>query len=150
MAELHPDKHHGKAMPDQDALRQQASQVTQSYQILKQAPSRATHLLHLLGRVENESLEEASLRELLGGTSSSSTQTNLLLQVMEIREVIEEASNDDDLKPLLEENNQRMDDICDQLGNAFDAQDLDRALELTVMLQYFHRIDETIREKMEH
>lgn len=144
MADLHPDKHHGKPLEEQEALGQQATQVTQSYQILQQATTRASHMLQLMGRVDG-SMDESSMRELLGGAQGNM----LLMEVMEIREAIEEANTDDELAPFLEENKGRMDSVCDNLASAFAEQDLDSALELTVKLQYYNRIDETIREKMD-
>ena len=146
MADLHPDKHHGKPPEEQQSLAQRATLVTQSYQILQQDSTRATHMLQLLGKVE-DTFDESSLQELLGSSPASSM---LLMQVMDVREAIEEAgSNQQELQQLLEENNSRIRDVCDQLAPAFESQDLDKALELTVVLQYYSRIEETIRNSME-
>ncbi|CAB9522614.1 Co-chaperone [Seminavis robusta] len=146
MAQFHPDKHHGKPLAEQQALSEQATLVTRSYQILQQDSTRATHMLQLLGKVE-DTFDESSLQELLGSSPASSM---LLMQVMEIREAIEEAGSDQaKLQSLSEENNTRMQEVGEELAQAFDAQDLDKAVELTIMLQYYSRIEETIRDNME-
>jgi molecular chaperone HscB len=144
MAQLHPDKHHGKPRHVQEALLLQATNVTQSYQLLLKSTTRATHLLQLLGKV-GDTFDESSLGELAGQAGNT-----LLVQVMEIREAIEEAGADQEaLKALLKENNQRMQNVYDQLTSAFEAQHLDKAVELTVTLQYYNRIDQTIRRSLE-
>ena len=177
MAVLHPDKHHSKAPNEQEDLRQQASQVTQAYQIIKDIPARATHLLQLLGRIDADAvddnnkkedasattskriagMEDSTLHDLLG-ESSKQTSMMLLMEVMELREAIEEANGDEALQELLDDNKARMDDVYKELTHAFSTSnkdgtartpDLDRALECTVMMQYYNRIDETIREKMD-
>lgn len=179
MTTLHPDKHHGKPPEEQEYLLEQASQVTQSYQLLKDIPTRATHLLQLLGRVNGDTkqcdskkdtntivlIEESSLRDIIGEQQSML----VLMEIMELREAIDEAETDAELKVLLDENTVRMDDFYQQLSKAFleyttattgagadagvhegDSEpNLDKALECTVMLQYYSRIDETIRDKME-
>ena len=143
MANLHPDKHYEKSPSEQEALREKASEVTQSYQILKAFPTRATHMLQLFGKVED--MDESSMKDLLDGS-----QGNLLLmEVMEIREEIDETDSEEGLKSLLEENTKKIEDVCNQLAGAFSTEDLDLALELTVKLQYYNRIDETIRAKMD-
>jgi molecular chaperone HscB len=145
MATLHPDKHHGKPRHVQEALSLQATNVNQSYQILQKSTTRATHLLQLLGKV-GETFDESSLRDVMGQQSGNT----LLMQVMEIREAIEEAGADQEaLKALQKENNQRIDNVCAQLASAFEAQQLDKAVELTVKLQYYNRIEETIRRSLE-
>lgn len=175
MAVLHPDKHHLKPPDEQEELRQQASQVTQAYQIVKDIPARATHMLQLLGRIESDAvddkndteddstskrtrgMEDSTLHDLLG-ESSQQTSMMLLMEVMELREAIEEATGDEALQELLEDNMARMDDVYQELTHTFSTKnkdgtartpDLDRALECTVMMQYYSRIDETIREKMD-
>lgn len=145
MANLHPDKHHTKPPSEQETLREKASVVTQSYQILKNSPTRATHMLQLFGKVEDT--DEASMRELFLGGSSQGQFNMLLMEVMEIREEIEETEDEGALQSLLEENITRMESVCNELADAFANQDLDSALELAVKLQYYNRIDETIREK---
>jgi DnaJ-domain-containing protein 1 len=63
--------------------------------------------------------------------------------------MIDDTDEEEELKSLLEKNSARMDSVCSQLAEAFAEQNLDLALELTVKLQYYNRIDETIREKMD-
>lgn len=144
MATLHPDKHHNKSLEEQESLQQQASQVIQSYQILKEAPTRATHMLQLVGKIDD--MDESTMKELLGGAQGNV----LLMEVMELREAIDEAgSSREELQPMLDNNTARMEQLGQQLAKAFQEDDWDQALELTVKLQYYNRIDETIRAKLD-
>ena len=144
MAQLHPDKNHDKPRHIQEALELQATNVTRSYQILQKPTTRATHLLQLLGKV-GDTFDESSLRDLMGQPGNV-----LLMQIMEIREAIEDAGADQKaLRNLLHENSHRIDDICVQLALAFEARRLDKAVELTVKLQYYNRIDEAIQTKLD-
>jgi hypothetical protein len=49
----------------------------------------------------------------------------------------------------MEANRQRMEKICEKLPKLFESNDLDEAYRLTATLQYLHRIDETLREKID-
>lgn len=137
MIDYHPDKHTAKSADDQEELEQQASAVTRAYQTLKQPHTRAVHLLDVVGHPT----EEAASGELVGG--------EFLMEIMEIREEIQATLGDEALRKLLHENQARIDETCVELAEAFDENDLDKALELTARLQYWNRIDETIREKMD-
>jgi len=136
---------------DEEEMRMLASQVTQAYDILKSPHSRATHLLHLMGKVSDTDGESIVLEE---GRTAKPT---LLMEIMEFREAIEDATTEEQLQSLREENAQQMQKVCQQLGTIFDGQkrqeeqyeneELDHALDLTIQLQYYYKIDQAIREK---
>jgi molecular chaperone HscB len=136
MKEYHPDKHSNKSPEDQNALEARASAVTRAYDTLKSPHSRSVHLLEVLGRP----LEEAVSGELVGN--------EFLMDVMELREDVDRTAPGS-LEPLLQENLVRVDETIQELVAAFAEESLDHALELTARLQYWNRIHETIREKME-
>jgi DnaJ-domain-containing protein 1 len=69
------------------------------------------------------------------------------MEIMDIREAIE-CANDKEIRRLLKENEERMDKVGRKLAEAFEVQDLDRALKLTAELQYWNRAQETLREKV--
>ncbi|KAL7467605.1 hypothetical protein ACHAXS_007864 [Conticribra weissflogii] len=69
---------------------------------------------------------------------------------MEIRENIENASTDEELRPLLDSCRSKRDDICDRLAEAFREERLDDARFLTAQLQYWNRIEETVLDKISH
>jgi molecular chaperone HscB len=131
----HPDKALSASSLEDSQF---ASLVTRAYDVLKQPHQRACHLLKLLGKP----MEETASGETLVGT-------DLLLNIMEIREQVDDCNCDDEcLQKLLDENEQRQRECIEQLTKAFALYDLDQALMLTAQLQYWNRIHETIRERM--
>ena len=70
------------------------------------------------------------------------------MEVMEIREEIEHASSDDELRPILKSCQEKQSDLCLELAEAFREERIDDAKALTATLQYWNRIEETILEKI--
>jgi Fe-S protein assembly co-chaperone HscB len=136
MKEFHPDKHAGKALQEREFIDMKAKQVTQAFQELKDPHTRATHLLGLLGNP----MEETSNIDLVGN--------EFLMDVMEIRESIV-ATPAANFEPLWKETKYKIQQVCEELDDAFEQEDNEKALRLSAMLQYWHRIEETIHEKME-
>jgi molecular chaperone HscB len=138
MTDFHPDKHTLKDAGEQDSFERLAAAVTLAYDTLKNPHTRATHLLEVLGRP----MEEGSTGELVGN--------EFLMEIMEVRETLDSTTGDDALRPLLLDNQKRIEETSALLAQAFDIDppDLERALKLTARLQYWNRIDETLREKM--
>lgn len=136
MIEFHPDKHSGKSQQEREYAEVKASRVTQAFQELKDPHTRATHLLDLLGN----HMEETSKTDLVGN--------EFLMDVMEIRESIAETPAAQ-FEPLWKETRLKIQQVCEELDDAFEAEDNEKALRLSAMLQYWHRIEETIHEKME-
>lgn len=67
---------------------------------------------------------------------------------MEIREEIEHASSDEELRPILKACQKSQSGLCDELAIAFREERIDDAKSLTAKLQYWNRIEETIIDKM--
>ena len=124
---------------EQEDMREKSSAVTQAYQELSSAHSRATHLMMLRGKPMTETLSQ----ELVG--------MEFLMQVMEIREAVDDIADgrDEALRPLHDENDERIAETCRLLEEALESGDLDAALQQTARLQYWNRVEETIREKIE-
>lgn len=70
------------------------------------------------------------------------------MEVMEIREEIDDASSDEELRPILQSCRDRGSKIIDQLAEAFQEGHMDDAKSLTTKLRYWKRIEETIVEKI--
>ena len=136
MKEFHPDKHAGKDQQEREYVEMKASRVTQAFQELKDPHTRATHLLDLLGNP----MDETSQSNLVGN--------EFLMDVMEIRESIV-ATPAANFEPLWKEMRLKIQQVCEELDDAFEKEDSEKALRLSAMLQYWHRIEETIHEKME-
>mmetsp|Transcript_5850 Transcript_5850/g.16532 ORF Transcript_5850/g.16532 Transcript_5850/m.16532 type:complete len:252 (-) Transcript_5850:1-756(-) len=149
MAKYHPDRRNqqqqsvGKSSDNYDDDDMDASQITNAYQTLREPHTRATYLLELEGRPMEETANAVSL-----------VRPEFLMEVMEWRETIDsiDLSNQDDamkeLEDLLRHAQNEIQGVISQLDMAFDEQDLDRAMQLSAQLQYWHRIEETIQDKM--
>ena len=149
MNELHPDKHSnnisGKSLDELQQIEDQASQVTQAYQILKYPHERAMHLLELV----EHPMDETSNGNLVGGA--------FLMEMMELRESIDNlvvndtdgnCSNREKLQELILHIKDEITKLCEEFDNAFQEQNYQKAIELTAKLQYWNRIEETINEKL--
>jgi Fe-S protein assembly co-chaperone HscB len=144
MNEHHPDK---RQPSEDDRDEDYASVVTLAYDTLKRPHLRAQHLLALETGRENsmmQDFDEARNADQLLGMET-------LMEIMELREAIEavEPGNDKMLAELLVENDDRMDETSLMLEDAFRRKDYEAALSLTARMQYWNRIHETIREKMQ-
>ena len=146
MSELHPDRqphHHPTSSSSPSSTTLSASAVTRAYDRLRNKHTRATHLMELLGRP----MEEASSGQLVG--------SEFLLEIMQLREMVDELGDgsddrDRELKEQWSQNQARTEETCEQLDEAIQAKDLDKALELTARLQYWNRVEETIRGKIKN
>jgi len=135
MKELHPDAQHNNINNNTD---EQASAVTRAYDTLKRPHERASHLLQVMGCP----LEEETTSKLVGAC--------FLMDIMMKREEIEEAGDDQwQLKQLFDKNVVRLEEAYQQLDAAFQARDMNTARKLTAQLQYWNRIDETLREALD-
>ena len=73
--------------------------------------------------------------------------SDFLMEIMELRETIDHTSEETELQQLQTHNLLQMEQIGKEFTIALDRDNLDEALRLTAMLQYCHRVDETIRDK---
>lgn len=145
MSEYHPDKQQQQQpLSSSDNMNQgenddRASLITLAYDTLKDPHTRASHLLQVLGHP-------------MGETDNTLVCKAFLMHIMEVREEVDEATDDETLQCLLEQNDQRAEKTCHELSDALDKQDppqIERARQLTAQLQYWNRIHESIREKMD-
>ena len=137
MAETHPDRHSCSSIDEQEAAADMASQLTDAYAILRAPHLRAVHLLELLGAP----LDEDTSGDVLGA--------GFLMEVMDVRETLEDSGSDPTpLATLREDNHRKMSHLCMQLVGAFSAKDLELARSLTAQLQYLQKIEEEIHARM--
>ena len=72
---------------------------------------------------------------------------DVLMLVMEVRELVEEQKKDKTkLQALMQENEKRIEDTTEHLKEAFQMEDMVEAKRLVATLQYWNRIHETITE----
>ncbi|GAB5586625.1 molecular chaperone [Umbelopsis nana] len=128
--QVHPDSYAQKSSEEYQLAQNQSSYLNKAYNTLKEPLARAQYMLALNGVEisESESLEDPEL----------------LMEVMEIREQMEEAESEDDIEKLKVENNEKIHQTADQLTHAFKSNNLEEAKELTVQLQYWDNIRRAI------
>lgn len=71
-----------------------------------------------------------------------------LMEIMDLREQIEQCSTDKELKPILDNCRIKQSELCDELSGAFKEGDVKKAKYLTACLQYWSRIEERILDKI--
>ncbi|KAK3810791.1 MAG: Co-chaperone HscB, C-terminal oligomerization domain-containing protein, partial [Benniella sp.] len=130
--QIHPDSFSHNTNGDQIYAQQQSSLANKAYATLKEPLSRANYMLDLLGASvhETESLDEPEL----------------LMEVMEARELLEDAQTEDEIQDLKSQNDARIKEAVDGLSKAFQSQDLEKAKTLAIELQYWIRIQNVIRD----
>ena len=136
MKDLHPDRYATATKEVSDQKGSMATDVTRAYGVVRDPLLRAQHLLELHGTP----IEELNDQSIIDHA--------LLFEVMEIREQIEDASSDEELRPILQSSLTKKDELIDQLAEAFQEGRIDDAKRTTAKLQYWVRIEETIVGKM--
>mmetsp|Transcript_301 Transcript_301/g.465 ORF Transcript_301/g.465 Transcript_301/m.465 type:complete len:217 (+) Transcript_301:135-785(+) len=135
MIEFHPDRHALSAEEEKVHNASMATNVTRAYGVIGDPLSRALHLLELRGAAIEES-------------DSSIIDNNLLTEIMEVREEIEDASSDNELRALLLTCHERQSKLYEKLVSAFREERIEDAKSDTAKLQYWNRVEETIKEKI--
>ena len=132
-AAAHPDRH---TDPVNKARAEATSAaLNDSYRTLLDPLLRARHIL----------LTEAGL-DLEGDEAAKEQDSELLMTVLEAREVIEEAQEEGDLASLREENEMRIAQSEKELVGCFDRGDWEAAKEECVRLRYWANIRQSLRE----
>ncbi|KAI9003202.1 HSCB C-terminal oligomerization domain-containing protein, partial [Gaertneriomyces semiglobifer] len=130
--DVHPDGFGRKSKTEQQCADLQSSLLNKAFQTLRDPLSRAKYLLSLnhLSLAEHEGLSDP----------------HLLMEVMEIREALEEASSQHEVDNIKTENDQRIAETVQRLSDAFRSHDLEIAKKLTAQLQYWMNIKNVIRD----
>ncbi|KAI0597968.1 Co-chaperone Hsc20 [Biscogniauxia sp. FL1348] len=127
----HPDLHptHLKGRAEAASAR-----INEAYRTLEGPLTRAQHVLALRGAADAAADEAAKVED-----------PELLMLVLETREAIEEAREEEELEPIREENERRVRESEEVLERAFAEDDLERAAREVVRLRYWINIRESIR-----
>lgn len=121
--QLHPDKFASKCPKEQGLSSDRSSTVNHAYATLKDPLARARYLLDLKG---------ADIKE-----AETISDPEMLMEIMEIRETIEDAAgNPQQLRRLQTENAARISSCERSLHQAFSSQDLTAARNQTLYLTY--------------
>ena len=128
-AKAHPDRHQG----DNKARAEGASaRINEAYKTLQNPLLRAQYLLALKG-VEVAEDETARVDD-----------PDLLMEVLEMRETIEAAEDEEELKPLMKINDSKIEESEKLLEAAFKADDVAAAKEEAIKLRYWINIKESL------
>ncbi|KAF9095903.1 hypothetical protein BGX27_001207, partial [Mortierella sp. AM989] len=130
--QIHPDSFTQNKNGDQIYAQQQSSLANKAYSTIKEPLSRANYILELLGSPIHE--------------SESLNEPELLMEVMEARELLEDAETEEEVEELKSVNDDRIKETVDGLTVAFKEQDLETAKALAIKLQYWIRIQNVIRD----
>jgi molecular chaperone HscB len=79
------------------------------------------------------------------GTQSAAPDAELLMTVLEAREVIEEAQCEEDLEEVRVANEERIDEAERRIGEALESEDVQAAKEEAVRLRYWVNIREGVK-----
>lgn len=134
-AQAHPDRHPESQKAHAQAL---SARINEAYKTLSSPLLRAQYLLSLRG--ENTHLEEAS--QLGEGHGDQ----ELLLEVLELRERIEELQTEEEVEEMRAENESRIEECVGALEEAFRDDDLGRAKREAVRLRYWVNVQDVLRE----
>ena len=136
---VHPDLAGALSPREQEACTHASSRINVAHRTLLKSTSRAQYLLKLSGL---DALGESA------GTKNVSPE--LLMQVMEARELIsDQDTSRDALEQLRKRNLVALQAIEKDLSEAFLKKNLDLARDITIALQYSAKIEEEIGERLD-
>lgn len=130
---LHPDLSSRKSEREQVYAADQSAQVIKAYYTLLDPLSRAQYLLRLSGVNVDE---EGTIHD-----------PALLMEIMELREEVEEATDSDKLVNIKEQNKKKMLECENALKEVFQSGDIMHAVPLVQRMTYYHKIIEEITRK---
>ncbi|CAO1632637.1 unnamed protein product [Parajaminaea phylloscopi] len=134
----HPDRMGGKGEEEQAIAADQSALINRAYEVLRNPILRAHYLL-----------EQKGGSEAAPGEADSLEDPALLMQVMELREALEEAQSEADLVPIKETSAQLYDEAVERLRLCFGAPEgpqLEEAKKAATELRYWNNIQEACRE----
>ncbi|QDS68219.1 hypothetical protein FKW77_010581 [Venturia effusa] len=132
-AQAHPDLHPAERKKQAEAL---SSRINEAYKTLQSPLLRAQYLLSLRGETAHED-DAAKLGD-------ASEDQDLLMEVLELREAIEEAQVQEEVDAIKRENEERVRESVRVLEEAFKADDIDTARREAVKLRYWINVEETL------
>ncbi|KAL8920355.1 MAG: hypothetical protein Q9208_006326 [Pyrenodesmia sp. 3 TL-2023] len=135
-AKAHPDRHQGADKAKAEAA---SARINDAYKTLLSPLARARYLLSLRGveMSEDESIAGSPLGMENENEPGGALDAGLLMEVMEVREGIEEAGSKAEIEEMKAENDKRKKASEDRLDELFKAGDIEAAKKETVKLGYW-------------
>ncbi|KAJ4788491.1 hypothetical protein LUZ62_039737 [Rhynchospora pubera] len=131
---LHPDLVHSKSEKEKGFAAEQSARVIDAYRTLKNPLSRALYLLKL---------EQIHVDE-----EKTVSDPDLLMEMLEMREAVEEAKDTQSLKEIQSKVKKKLDSWSNSFKEAFNKQDFDSAVNCTQRMKYYERALEEITKKL--
>ena len=131
--EHHPDKQIGKSEAERTKAFQLSMDINDAYEVLKSPLTRAQHLLELQNIFVNS--EDDNVKP----------SAELLMNNMELRESIMEASDHDTLAEIELDCRNQARKVSHELQKQFEAANYDEAAQSTIKLRYLYKTLEEIR-----
>uniref|UniRef100_A0A0E0MM50 J domain-containing protein n=1 Tax=Oryza punctata TaxID=4537 RepID=A0A0E0MM50_ORYPU len=130
---LHPDLVHSKSEKERAFAAEQSALVIDAYRTLSKPLSRALYLLQLEGIPIDE--------------EKTITDPELLMEMMEIRETVNDASDSQTLEKIQSQIKRKMETWSHSFQEAFEKRDFDRAVKATQRMRYYERaVEETVKK----
>lgn len=138
---------------------QRSTELNRAYEILRNPVSRAQHLVWLrfgVPRVTRPSVEPVLFLtqlflhgiDAIGESASTAVDKRLLMEIMDKREALEEATNVSDLRALQAENDRCIRAQIVELNKAFGSSSLAAAKQATITLQYYTKLQQEIGDRL--
>lgn len=129
-ANAHPDRHPGDIKHRAEAL---SSRINDAYKTLVDPLSRAQYVLSLNGI------------DVAGDETAKVEDQGLLMEVLEAREIVEDAESPEDLTELRTKNHRRIDETVALLKTLLEKADWEGAKREAVRLRYWNNIRESLQ-----
>uniref|UniRef100_A0ACD5Y652 Uncharacterized protein n=1 Tax=Avena sativa TaxID=4498 RepID=A0ACD5Y652_AVESA len=130
---LHPDLVHSKSEKERAFAAEQSALVIDAYRTLSKPLPRALYMLQLEGIHVDE---EKTIND-----------PGLLMEMMEIREAVSEASDSQTLGKIQSQMKRKLETWSKSFQEAFEKRDFDRAVEATQRMRYYERaMEETVKK----
>ncbi|KAL8940624.1 MAG: hypothetical protein Q9211_002189 [Gyalolechia sp. 1 TL-2023] len=135
-AQAHPDRHQGIDKVKAEAA---SARINDAYRTLLNPLARARYLLSLRGveLSEDESIAGSPSGMSGEGTGGQNVDAAFLMDVMDVREEVEEATSREEVEEMKMKNNERKKASEDRLDELFRAGDIESARRETVKLGYW-------------
>ncbi|KAK0057657.1 iron-sulfur cluster co-chaperone protein HscB mitochondrial [Biomphalaria pfeifferi] len=129
---LHPDKFSAKSETERKLAQEQSSLLNKAYGVLLKPLSRALYLLELQGiPIEDD---------------TKLTDSEFLMEIMEINEKISSIASESDLNSVEADNSSQIENCLVQLSHSFSLKDYSKAKVMTIRLRYYTTIQERLFE----
>ncbi|KAJ7975899.1 iron-sulfur cluster co-chaperone protein HscB, mitochondrial [Quillaja saponaria] len=131
---LHPDLVHSKSEKERDYAAEQSARVIDAFHTLSKPLSRAIYILKLEGVEVDE--------------EQTTSEPQLLSEIMEIREAVEEAADSQALNQILSQMQGKLKEWSSSFDNAFRNQNFEEAQTCIRRMTYYDRVREEIVKKL--